>query len=33
VYSYDYSTDYSARQPTPSLFKRGLYFGFTLQFN
>jgi hypothetical protein len=33
VYAYEYSPDFSARQPTPSLFKRSVYFGFTLLFN
>lgn len=33
VYTYEYSSDFSTRTPTPSLFRRGFYFGFTLMFN
>lgn len=33
VYSYEYSDDFKSRRPTPSLFKRGLYCGFSVQFN
>lgn len=33
IYDYQYSTNFAQRQPTPSLFKRSLYFGFSLQFD
>jgi vitamin B12 transporter len=33
VYTYEYSDDFSTRRPTPSLFKRGFYFGFSITFN
>jgi len=33
VYTYEYSRDFAERRATPSLFKRTLYFGFSLQFN
>jgi vitamin B12 transporter len=33
VYAYEYSPDYAARRPTPSLFNRSLYFGCTFLFN
>lgn len=33
VYSYEYSSDFSARSATPGLFGRSVYFGFTLMFH
>lgn len=33
IYTYEYSPDFATRRPTPSLFKRTAYVGFTLLFN
>ncbi len=33
LYAWEYTDDFSARKPTPSIFGRSLYFGFTLMFN
>lgn len=32
VYTYEYSDDFATHRPTPSLFSRSIYFGFTLMF-
>lgn len=33
VYAYEYSDDFASRSPTPSIFGRGVYFGFSLIFS